>query len=299
MIALLLFAGASELLAQNNNRPGGTRRNTRVNGRRVSVKPRSVLDTLNCDANALYRSIDGTCNNVSRGNRMDFGSTDIELIRCLPAEYSTANPFAGLGGENRRSARDISNIVVDQPSIIFSAQNLSAIVYNWGQFLDHDLDLTPENEEEEEDIEIPDNEPLFTMDIPFFRSENYNLPNDGLPREQLNVLTAWVDGSNVYGSEDERADWLRTFVDGKLKTSAGDLLPFNTTDGEYTSPVDTTAPATAGADDEGKMWIAGDVRVGEQVGLTIMHTIFVREHNRICDELIVDGLTDDEEIYQE
>ncbi|MEL7535145.1 MAG: peroxidase family protein, partial [Bacteroidota bacterium] len=199
----------------------------------------------------------------------------------------------------RRSARDISNIVVDQPGIIFSAQNLSAIVYNWGQFLDHDIDLTPEYEEEYEPIQIPTDETLFTMEIPFFRSEFYNLPNDGLPREQLNVITAWIDGSNVYGSEDERADWLRTHTDGKLKTSAGNLLPFNTLDGEYASAVDTTAPSTAGADANGKMWVAGDVRVGEQVGLTTLHTLFVREHNRICDELIAAGLTDDDAIYQE
>ena len=48
------------------------------------------------------------------------------------------------------------------------------------------------------------------------------------PRQQLNEITAWVDASNVYGSDSERADALRSLDgSGRLKTSDGNLLPFN------------------------------------------------------------------------
>ncbi|MEL7535191.1 MAG: hypothetical protein AAFN10_28085, partial [Bacteroidota bacterium] len=99
---LLILLTTSDMPAQNPNRPGGSRRKTRINGRSINVKPRSVLDTTAC-ISLTVRTIDGTCNNTSLGSRMEYGATDIELIRLLPAEYSTSDPFEGLGGENRRS----------------------------------------------------------------------------------------------------------------------------------------------------------------------------------------------------
>jgi hypothetical protein len=47
-----------------------------------------------------------------------------------------------------------------------------------------------------------------------------------------------------------------------------------------------------------KTFIAGDVRAAEHPGITGLHTLFVREHNRICDRLVKQGLQNDELIYQ-
>ena len=74
----------------------------------------------------------------------------------------------------------------------------------------------------------------------------------------------------------------RKFDGGLLLTSTGQLLPLLDLDCE-----------------NGPEFTAGDVRAIENPGLTSMHTVFVREHNRIALGLQYLGVsTDDEELYQ-
>jgi hypothetical protein len=77
---------------------------------------------------------------------------------------------------------------------------------------------------------------------------------------------------------------------GRLKTSAGgQLLPLNTA-----GLPNADAPGLGA-----KLFLAGDVRANEQVGLTVVHTLFVREHNRLSSRIQSQfpGLSD-EQIYQ-
>jgi peroxidase len=94
----------------------------------------------------------------------------------------------------------------------------------------------------------------------------------------------------VYGSDPVRAAALRTFQGGKLKTSAnGQLLPTN-----------RAGLPNAGALGLGnQLFLAGDVRANEQLNLTAVHTLFVREHNRLATRIhnLYPHLND-EEIYQ-
>src|SRR5437763_5720891 len=95
----------------------------------------------------------------------------------------------------------------------------------------------------------------------------------------------------VSGSDPARAAALRTFAGGKLKTSAGDLLPFNT---------DLLPNANdAHIFPDNQLFVAGDVRANENIELTALQTLFMREHNRLCDVLAAHnhGLTD-EQLYQ-
>lgn len=227
-----------------------------------------------------YRTIDGTDNNLF----YDFtGAAFTQLNRITFPEYSDG--ISELAGPDRLSPRAISNIVNDQSASIINELSASDFLWQWGQFLDHDIDLTDVNEPEEQaNIIIPTGDPFFDPDstglqfIEFNRSIYDSSTGTSFfnPREQLNEITSWIDASNVYGSDNIRASELRTNDGtGRLKTSDGDLLPFN-----------TTGLLNAGGTDAA-LFLAGDIRANEQVGLTALHTLFVREHNRLA-EIIAD-----------
>lgn len=120
------------------------------------------------------------------------------------------------------------------------------------------------------------------------------------PREQINQLTSYIDASQVYGFSYEFSRDLRNFTtdEGLLRTGISFpnqrvMLPF--------------AAPTDGIDcrrdvEESKMncFAAGDIRVNEQIGLTAMHTIWMREHNRIAQQLHdINAHWDGETLYQE
>lgn len=78
------------------------------------------------------------------------------------------------------------------------------------------------------------------------------------------------------------------------------MLPYNTVSGELYDVLDPDAPMMAMSNPYiTKLYVAGDIRANENILLTSMHTLFVREHNRICDELYDEHPTwSDEDLYQ-
>jgi hypothetical protein len=233
------------------------------------------------------RSFDGTGNNLFN---FELGSTNEQLLRAAAAEYGDG--ILTLAGADRPSARVISNALAAQDEDAESNERkLTAYIYVWGQFLDHDIDLTepPTTGKESANIAVPNGDPSFDPNstnsqvIPFSRSR-YDATtgtNTSNPREQINQITAWIDGSMIYGSDKATADSLRTFVGGKLKTSTGTtgVLPPTDASGNF---------------------LAGDVRANENIELTSMHALFVREHNRIAAQLARQNPSwTDEQIYQQ
>ncbi len=226
-------------------------------------------------SSSIYRSIDGSGNNPAHP---DWGSAFQSLIRNVPSDY--ADGLAAPAGANRASPRAISNIVAVQPEPIPNDRQLSDFVWQWGQFLDHDISLTEvASPQERFDIVVPAGDPTFDptgsgrQTIALNRSRYDATTGVDRPREQINQNTAYIDASNVYGSDPKRAAFLRSFYGGRLKTSGGDLLPYN----------DGSQPNDGGMGTN--LFVAGDVRANEQVALIAMHTLFVREHNRLADEI--------------
>lgn len=247
---------------------GNDRRN-RARGNRNDN--RSIVDSRE------VRSYDGTNNNLTNPN---WGATFEHLQRFAQVDY--ADGISSLAGPDRPSARAVSNGVSDQPEGISlpNAVNGTDFIWQWGQFVDHDLDLT-DGAEESADILVPEGDPFFdpgstgTEVITFNRAlfDSTTGTDASNPREQENEITSWLDGSMVYGSDAERNAALREAGTPYLKTSAGNLLPFN---------VDSLTNANGFITDPTSLFLAGDIRANEQLGLTVMHTLFMREHNRIA-----------------
>ncbi|MGD9723015.1 MAG: peroxidase family protein [Pirellulales bacterium] len=241
---------------------------------------------------ADVRTYDGTLNNLANP---EWGSTGEALVRTVAAEY--ADGLAAPAGANRPSAREISNALATQDGEFLNDRELSAFVYAWGQFIDHDLDLTTNGVRRESfPIAVPTGDPHFdpfgtgTATIGLNRSNYDPQTGDNDPRQQINDVTAYLDGSMIYGSDATRAAALRTLQGGRLKTSDGNNLPYNylnlPNDNQLQVPYDT-------------LYAAGDVRANENIELTAIHTLFMREHNRLADQYSAAHLSwTDEQIFQ-
>lgn len=248
-----------------------------------------------------YRTIDGYGNNLVF---QEFGAAGTHV---LTGSIGFSDGVSAPAGSTRPNPRLISNLLFSQTNLANDPRGLSAYTWVWGQFIDHDITLSPENPGENFDIAVPPFDTYFdpsgngNVKIPLRRSA-YD-PTSGTgpnnPRKYTNEITAFIDGSAVYGSDPQRATWLRTFNGGKLKTSSGNLLPWNTITSEYNSPVDPAAPPMAMPLPNAKYFVAGDERANENPFLMAMHTLFVREHNRLCDELAAKHPDwTDEHLYQ-
>ena len=286
---------------------------------------------------AQYRSIDGSYNNPKI---LNLGRAGENLSRKAPAAYSDG--ISALAHLDFPNPRFISNTLSNQTESLPDKRNLSDYVWAWGQFIDHDLVSTqrqqgqgtesiygnsqfflisappllpfgpplflPQFQEVETiDISIPEGDPIYQPGsvIPVTRSifdlRTGNNPSN--PRQQISNVTAWIDGSMIYGSDEQRANWLRTFEQGKLKVSphsTGDLLPIR--GNAFNAPaMDSTENIAI----DSELFIAGDTRANENVALTSLTTLFVREHNRLADlidtthtDLPTDSAERDGEIYQ-
>lgn len=229
------------------------------------------------DPNARNRSYDGSGNNLSNNN---LNRADTPLARWVEPAYDDL--VESLAGSDRPSARFISNTLSMQEDSIPNPAGASDFLWQWGQFIDHDFTLTDGvDPAEPANIAIPNGDAWFdptatgAQSMAFNRSlyDHESGTGSANPRAQINEITGWIDASQVYGSDAERAAALRTNDgSGALRTSAGNLLPFNE-DG-------LSNAGGPGAN----LFLAGDVRANEQVGLMTMHTLFVREHNRLVGE---------------
>ena len=211
-----------------------------------------------------FRTIDGSDNNLA-DPALNQANTD--FARVGPANF--ADGFDAM--QPGPNPREISNIVVangPDTHLEVNGVALSGMMYAWGQFVDHDLDLEKSGVNTA-DISIPvpagDTLPQGTV-IPVTRvaiDPATGVP--GHPATAINTVTGWLDGSQVYGSDPVTAASLRT-ADGHMKVSAGDNLP-----------IVMTA--------QGPAFAAGDVRAQENPDLTALQTLFVREHNYQVNQL--------------
>ncbi|XP_013859259.1 eosinophil peroxidase [Austrofundulus limnaeus] len=229
-----------------------------------------------------------------------------------------------------------NNILRTADADVVSDRDFTHMVTLFGQWNDHDLTFTPfspsirsfsngvncdescERTEPCIPIPIPPGDPRLPSRpdscIPAFRSapacgtgySAYNFGGDPNRREQINALTAFLDLGQVYGSEAQLALNLRNLtsnggllaVNTEFRDNGRELLPFHPLQVQMCATRRRVTNDTNAR--EVPCFIAGDVRVAENIALTSIHTLFVREHNRLARGLKrINPQWDSETLYQE
>src|SRR5262249_12739766 len=147
-------------------------RGVRPAARRPGRAPRPHVELLEDRLVLDFRSITGMGNNIANPT---WGSAGVALLRTAPVAYADGIDDLVVGSPTRPSPRVVSNTVVAQttPERVLSDRLMSAMIYGWGQFLDHDLDLTTgANPAEPANIPVPKGDPTFD----FFGTGNVVIP---------------------------------------------------------------------------------------------------------------------------
>ncbi|XP_038669915.1 eosinophil peroxidase-like [Scyliorhinus canicula] len=270
-----------------------------------------------------YRTFTSICNN-RRNPRL--GSSNTALTRWLPARYEDGISLPLGWTPGRRVSRFVLPLVRDVSNKILNVSNedvvsdlvSSHLFMQWGQWIDHDMSLSPMSGSLQTfndgidcestcvrkspcfPIRIPPRDPRImdgTKCFPFFRSapacgsgELGSLFGDFNTRQQINALTSFIDVNEVYGSTDCLANKLRNLtndlgqlaVNHEFSDNGREYLPFNTISSNLCGRM---GEACVTGQNSTPCFIAGDVRVNEQLGILGFHTIFLREHNRVAREL--------------
>lgn len=120
-----------------------------------------------------------------------------------------------------------------------------------------------------------------------------NCPNAKHYAEQLTTVTAYMDLSLVYGSSMQQNSGLREFQGGRMLVE--------NRGGQEWLPSSQNATGDCDAMDFTEVcYRAGDQRVNQNPGLSMLQTILLREHNRLADSLSkINPHWDDRTLFEE
>jgi len=166
----------------------------------------------------------------------------------------------------------LKSTTVFQPASSSTESDFNGLLWSFGQFVDHDLDLIAEDEHDQVDIPFDS-----THTFKFSRAKSHC--ENGEYGKRKNEITARIDLSQVYGSTLARENALRDPNNlTKIKAVDSDVLP--------PSP--------------NEIFCCGDARCAENPFLTAQHVLWLKHHNMLVDELVTSGtqLTG-EDLYQE
>jgi Animal haem peroxidase len=221
---------------------------------------RGPLDRPDISAHPSYltaRTLDGTFNDL---NDPLMGALGSRFGRNVPLRYTYRQPDDALLDPNPRLiSRELLTREQFQP-----ATTLNLLAGAWIQFEVHDWFSHGKNEDENPwqiELEPGDPWPHHPMTIRRTRPDPSADPNG--PATFVTDDTHWWDASQIYGRDPEFAQALRSGENGKLHIGDDGLPP-----PELEQHMDPTGVAA-------NFW----------VGLALLHSLFMREHNAICDHL--------------
>ncbi|XP_069801028.1 myeloperoxidase-like [Dendropsophus ebraccatus] len=277
-----------------------------------------------CDPSP-YRTMTGECNNRKKPI---LGVSNTGYKRLLPPEYEDGislprgwTPSRPINGHTLPLARMVSDAIVKISTGSLKLDDSRSIMFmQWGQWLDHDVGLSVSTPSTSSffpnvncDTSCVNTHPCFPLMFPP-TDPRYINGSECIPmirtaavcsltnpvREQINGLTSFVDGSQVYGSDVNVAKSLRN------NTNQLGLLAINqnfSDNGLPFMPFKGNAPDQCSSTNLSlglPCFVAGDVRSNEQNMLTAFHTLYLREHNRMATQLrILNPSWSGEMLYQE
>ncbi|XP_068153734.1 peroxidase [Drosophila tropicalis] len=253
---------------------------------------------LNDSLNLHYRSIDGSCNNLLYP---EFGIAINRYRRLLPPRYVDQQVQAV------PNARLISLSLYGETTKTDSYRTLAAM--QWGQFVAHDISqLTTKgapkdccaesNHPQCKPIALPRGGPIAYNTgkscLSFARAisdADAICPKSDLPySEKLSVVTSYLDLSSLYGNSPAQNRRVRLFKGGLLRTSY--------VNGQHWVPVSHNENGECGSRSE--CYSMPDRRNRFTPTIALLHTILLREHNRLAEQLaLLNPAYNDERLYQE
>jgi len=252
-------------------------------GHRVNMRRENLLDTQTVPPPAPQpdgfdvrgmRTADGSYNDLSKSW---MGMVGARFGRNMPLEATFGEVAPRLFEPNPRL---ISTKLLARREFV-PVPHLNVLAAAWIQFMVHDwlshgsnnTNVTPHT------VPLPDGDPWphGPMNVLPTDPDRVHPEDVGRPATYTNVETSWWDGSQVYGSSLERQCMVRTdpetgqlLENGKLGMLPNCLLPL-----ENKTVRGKPSPKLELAGVNGNWWI----------GLSVLHTIFAREHNAIVDRL--------------
>lgn len=202
----------------------------------------------------IYRTEDGTFNDLEYPK---MGAAGARFGRNFPLDKVYPDTANLMNPSPRTVSRRLMTREVFQPVSI-----LNLLAAAWIQFQVHDWFVHREGKLEnshEIPLESDDTWQHKPMLLPITPAEP---ETPGRPPVYANLNSHWWDGSQIYGSTVESTAKLRTGEDGKMKIGDTALLPLDVEGVEMTG-----------------------FRENWWVGLSLIHSLFVAEHNSICDAL--------------
>ncbi|XP_070507823.1 peroxidase-like [Chironomus tepperi] len=261
-----------------------------------------------------YRSYDGSCNNLQ--NPL-WGTANSFYGRLLPAYYGDGVSTFQRSVTNQPlpNPRKISTTVFGDISVPDPVYTIAMMQY--GQFITHDLgfgldgnrpsccsgligQLIP-NVPDCDAIHVPSEDPVLPSNITcmFFTRDATSAdlscpaPAAGEPVEQISSVTTYLDLSVIYGNSEELANFLRKKEGGLFRMVETDGHEYPLHDPNPTVHCRVHPP-------QDLCYIAGDERLNQSPHLTIIHILFIREHNRLARALAaLNPHWNDEKLFQE
>ncbi|KAK8102082.1 heme peroxidase [Apiospora sp. TS-2023a] len=244
-----------------------------------------------------YRTYDGSCNWLKQ-DQWNEGAVGTKRER----DYKQYTYADGISKPREGpNARAISNAFFKRKKSIYYEH--TPFLLGLIEFIIHDVTYSLDSTSEYVEVPMPEDEDTYPLNTTFKVWRTAPMPKTGTskdnPRENANMATTWLDMSALYGSTPDVANKLRSHKGGKLLTQEvqargtsgkSSYLPYNKMN------VDTrTRPGV----DPTKLFAGGDPRTNEDWMMLGVHTLFLRDHNRICDLLAKQHPEyDDEQLYQ-